>query len=118
VQLRLCRGIQQERGGGPRAAAPERRRAPARPAGRTANVSVGGDGRLLPDEELRAVFAAHGGDGERSVITYCRIGERSAHTWFVLREILDLPDVRNYDGSWTEWGSMVGMPIELGAATG
>ena len=78
------------------------------------DVSVGSDGRLLPDDELRAVLAAHGVDVERPAITYCRIGERSAHTWFVLHEILDAPDVRNYDGSWTEWGSMVGMPIELG----
>ena len=81
------------------------------------DVSVGADGRLLPDDELRRVLAAHGVDLDRPTITYCRIGERSAHTWFVLHEILDVPDVRNYDGSWTEWGSMVGMPIELGSGT-
>jgi len=81
------------------------------------DVTLGADGRLLPDDELRIVLAGHGVDLERPAITYCRIGERSAHTWFVLHEILDLPEVRNYDGSWTEWGSMVGMPIELGAGS-
>ena len=79
------------------------------------DVAVGADGRLLSDGALRLALAGRGVDLERSVITYCRIGERSAHTWFVLHEILDLADVRNYDGSWTEWGSMIGMPIELGA---
>ena len=53
-------------------------------------------------------------DGQE-VITYCRIGERSAHTWFVLHELLGLERVRNYDGSWSEWGSLVGVPIEVGA---
>ncbi|MBW3632557.1 MAG: sulfurtransferase, partial [Chloroflexi bacterium] len=52
------------------------------------------------------------------VIAYCRIGERSSHTWFVLRELLGYPDVRNYDGSWTEWGSMVGVPIAKGPEPG
>ncbi len=79
------------------------------------DVTVGADGRLLSDDELRLALARRGVELERPAITYCRIGERSAHTWFVLREILDLSDVRNYDGSWTEWGSMIGMPIELGA---
>ncbi len=78
------------------------------------DISVGADGRLLPDQALRQVLADRGVDLERPAITYCRIGERSAHTWFVLHEVLGLPDVRNYDGSWTEWGSMVGMPIALG----
>jgi thiosulfate/3-mercaptopyruvate sulfurtransferase len=53
-----------------------------------------------------------------SAITYCRIGERSAHTWFVLTELLAVPDVRNYDGSWTEWGSLIGAPIERQAKWG
>ena len=78
------------------------------------DVSVGPDGRLLPEPELRSVLSGRGVALDRPTITYCRIGERSAHTWFVLHEILGLRDVRNYDGSWTEWGSMVGMPIELG----
>ena len=53
---------------------------------------------------------------EQNVIAYCRIGERSSHTWFALHELLGLPDVKNYDGSWTEYGSLVGVPIELGEA--
>ena len=53
-------------------------------------------------------------DSGRDTIAYCRIGERSAHTWFVLHELLDLPHVKNYDGSWTEYGSLVGVPIETG----
>ena len=52
------------------------------------------------------------------MIAYCRIGERSSHTWFVLRELLGYPDVRNYDGSWTEWGSLVGVPIAKGTEPG
>jgi thiosulfate/3-mercaptopyruvate sulfurtransferase len=52
--------------------------------------------------------------GDKGVIAYCRIGERSSHTWFVLRELLGYPDVRNYDGSWTEWGNLVDVPIEKG----
>ena len=54
-------------------------------------------------------------DGSRPITAYCRIGERSSHTWFVLRELLGYERVRNYDGSWTEWGSLVGVPIERGA---
>ncbi|MGV9302945.1 sulfurtransferase [Nonomuraea sp. NPDC003727] len=68
------------------------------------------DGTFRSQEELRALY----GEPEGPVIVYCRIGERSAHTWFVLHELLDLPEVRNYDGSWTEYGSLVGVPVELG----
>ncbi|MET9341089.1 sulfurtransferase [Nonomuraea sp. NPDC003804] len=68
------------------------------------------DGTFRSQEELRALY----GEPEGPVIVYCRIGERSAHTWFVLHELLGLPEVRNYDGSWTEYGSLVGVPVELG----
>ena len=68
------------------------------------------DGTFKSVEELREVYGGLSRDGE--VITYCRIGERSSHTWFVLTQILGLPKVRNYDGSWTEYGSIVGAPIE------
>ena len=57
-------------------------------------------------------------DGSRPVIAYCRIGERSSHTWFALKYLLGFADVRNYDGSWTEWGNLVGAPVEKGAARG
>ncbi len=70
------------------------------------------DGTFKSPEELRALYAEAGVTGEGPVIAYCRIGERSSHTWFALHELLGPADVRNYDGSWTEWGSMVGMPIE------
>lgn len=76
------------------------------------------DGRLKPVEELAALYGSFGVTPDRPVITYCRIGERSAHTWFVLHLVLGYPDVRNYDGSWTEWGSMVGMPVALGDEAG
>jgi thiosulfate/3-mercaptopyruvate sulfurtransferase len=55
-------------------------------------------------------------DGSKPVIAYCRIGERSSHTWFVLKYLLGYDHVRNYDGSWTEWGNLVGAPVERGAA--
>lgn len=70
------------------------------------------DGTFKSADELRAHYAAKGVTPDRDVITYCRIGERSSHTWFVLHELLGYPRVLNYDGSWTEWGSMVGVPIE------
>ncbi|WP_290588427.1 sulfurtransferase [Alicyclobacillus sp.] len=74
--------------------------------------AVNEDGTFKSPEELRALYEGKGVTPDKDVITYCRIGERSAHTWFVLRELLGYPKVRNYDGSWTEWGSMVGTPIE------
>jgi thiosulfate/3-mercaptopyruvate sulfurtransferase len=74
------------------------------------------DGTFLPYEELKALYAAEGVDGTKPVIAYCRIGERSSHTWFVLKYLLGYGDVKNYDGSWTEWGNLVGAPVERGAA--
>jgi thiosulfate/3-mercaptopyruvate sulfurtransferase len=71
-----------------------------------------GTGRFLPVDELRELYAGHGVTADRDIVAYCRIGERSAHTWFVLHELLGFRNVRNYDGSWTEWGSLVGVPIE------
>ena len=76
------------------------------------------DGTFRDDDELRELYADEGVDFDRDTIAYCRIGERSAHTWFVLHEILEQPNVKNYDGSWTEWGSLVGVPIALGEEPG
>jgi thiosulfate/3-mercaptopyruvate sulfurtransferase len=70
------------------------------------------DGTFRSDDELRTLYRDAGIDEDRETIAYCRIGERSAHTWFVLHELLDRPHVKNYDGSWTEYGSLVGVPIE------
>ena len=71
------------------------------------------DGTFKPREELEELYTTKGViDGDTPIIAYCRIGERSAHTWFVLHELLGRDDVRNYDGSWTEWGNMVDVPIE------
>jgi thiosulfate/3-mercaptopyruvate sulfurtransferase len=75
------------------------------------------DGRMRSDDELRGSLAERQVSLENGVITYCRIGERSAHTWFVLHELLGT-SARNYDGSWTEWGSMIGMPVALGEDPG
>ncbi len=75
------------------------------------------DGTFRSDGDLRALYADEAGlDFGKDTIAYCRIGERSAHTWFVLHELLGQQNVKNYDGSWTEYGSLVGVPIELGAA--
>ncbi|MBV8550449.1 MAG: sulfurtransferase [Acidobacteriaceae bacterium] len=74
------------------------------------------DGTFKSFDELKAVYASEGVDGSKPAIAYCRIGERSSHTWFVLKYLLGLQDVRNYDGSWTEWGNLVGAPVERGAA--
>ncbi|MBR7833584.1 sulfurtransferase [Actinospica durhamensis] len=73
------------------------------------------DGTFKSDEELTALYEGEGVDLAKDTIAYCRIGERSAHTWFVLHELLGQSNVKNYDGSWTEYGSLVGVPIELGA---
>jgi thiosulfate/3-mercaptopyruvate sulfurtransferase len=73
------------------------------------------DGTFKSDEDLTALYEAEGVDLAKDTIAYCRIGERSAHTWFVLHELLGQSNVKNYDGSWTEYGSLVGVPIELGA---
>jgi thiosulfate/3-mercaptopyruvate sulfurtransferase len=74
--------------------------------------AVAEDGRFKSPEELRALYEGKGITPDKDVIAYCRIGERSSHSWFVLHELLGYPRVRNYDGSWTEWGSMVNVPIE------
>src|ERR1700751_2852331 len=75
------------------------------------------DGTFKSDAELSTLYKEEAGvDGSKDTIAYCRIAERSAHTWFVLYEIPGLPNVKNYDGSWTEYGSLVGVPIELGEA--
>jgi thiosulfate/3-mercaptopyruvate sulfurtransferase len=74
------------------------------------------DGTFKSDEELRKLYADAGLDESKDTIAYCRIGERSSHTWFVFHELLDQPNVKNYDGSWTEYGSLVGVPIEKGDA--
>jgi thiosulfate/3-mercaptopyruvate sulfurtransferase len=75
------------------------------------------DGTFKSADELKALYAAQGVDGSKPVIAYCRIGERSSHTWYVLRYLLGYDDTKNYDGSWTEWGNLVGAPIEKGAST-
>jgi thiosulfate/3-mercaptopyruvate sulfurtransferase len=72
------------------------------------------DGTFKSDDALRTLYSEAGVDFGTDTIAYCRIGERSAHTWFVFHELLGQPNVKNYDGSWTEYGSLVGVPIELG----
>jgi thiosulfate/3-mercaptopyruvate sulfurtransferase len=76
------------------------------------------DGTFKSDDELREIYGAAGLDDSKDTIAYCRIGERSSHTWFVLRELLGHSNVKNYDGSWTEYGSLVGVPVALGDEPG
>jgi thiosulfate/3-mercaptopyruvate sulfurtransferase len=76
------------------------------------------DGTFRSDDELKTLYGEAGVDFGKDTIAYCRIGERSAHTWFVLHEVLDQPNVKNYDGSWTEYGSLVGVPVAVGDEPG
>ncbi|MBB1049681.1 MULTISPECIES: sulfurtransferase [unclassified Dietzia] len=76
------------------------------------NRAVTRDGTFRTDADLREIYADFLDEPGRRVVTYCRIGERSSHTWFVLHELLDQPDVVNYDGSWVEYGSLIGVPVE------
>jgi thiosulfate/3-mercaptopyruvate sulfurtransferase len=76
------------------------------------------DGTFRSNEELKAIYEEAGVDFSKDTIAYCRIGERSSHTWFALQELLGAPNVKNYDGSWTEYGSLVGVPIALGDEPG
>jgi thiosulfate/3-mercaptopyruvate sulfurtransferase len=76
------------------------------------------DGTFKSDDQLKQLYADAGVDFDRDTIAYCRIGERSAHTWFVLHELLNQPNVKNYDGSWTEYGSLVGVPVAVGDEPG
>jgi thiosulfate/3-mercaptopyruvate sulfurtransferase len=70
------------------------------------------DGTFKPAAELKALYGGQGITPDKEIIAYCRIGERSSHTWYVLKYLLGYPNVRNYDGSWTEWGSSIGVPVE------
>jgi thiosulfate/3-mercaptopyruvate sulfurtransferase len=74
--------------------------------------AVNEDGTFKSADELTKIYQAKGITPDKEVISYCRIGERSSHTWFVLKYLLGYPDVKNYDGSWTEWGNMINNPIE------
>jgi thiosulfate/3-mercaptopyruvate sulfurtransferase len=76
------------------------------------------DGTFKSDDDLRQLYGEAGLDGSKPTIAYCRIGERSSHSWFVLQELLGHADVKNYDGSWTEYGSLVGVPVALGDEPG
>jgi thiosulfate/3-mercaptopyruvate sulfurtransferase len=73
------------------------------------------DGTFKNADELKALYEEAGITGNKPIIAYCRIGERSSHSWFVLKYLLGLSGVTNYDGSWTEWGNLVGVPVERGA---
>jgi thiosulfate/3-mercaptopyruvate sulfurtransferase len=77
-------------------------------------TAVRDDGTFKSAGELRGLYGGKGITPDKEIVAYCRIGERSAHTWFVLRELLGYENVRNYDGSWTEWGNLVDVPIERG----
>jgi thiosulfate/3-mercaptopyruvate sulfurtransferase len=83
------------------------------PWGKAAND----DGTFKSYDELKALYGGEGIDGTRPIVAYCRIGERSSHTWFVLKYLLGFQNVTNYDGSWTEWGNLVGAPVEKGTAS-
>ena len=74
--------------------------------------AVAEDGTFKPADQLKSLYGGKGVDGGKDIVAYCRIGERSSHTWFVLHHLLGYQNVKNYDGSWTEWGSIVGAPIE------
>jgi thiosulfate/3-mercaptopyruvate sulfurtransferase len=76
------------------------------------------DGTFKADDELKELYSEAGVDWGKDTIAYCRIGERSSHTWFVFHELLGQPNVKNYDGSWTEYGSLVGVPVVLGDEPG
>jgi thiosulfate/3-mercaptopyruvate sulfurtransferase len=76
--------------------------------------AVNEDGTFKSYDELKTLYTGEGIDGSKPVIAYCRIGERSSHSWFVLKYLLGLSHVTNYDGSWTEWGNLVGAPVERG----
>lgn len=76
------------------------------------------DGTFKSDDELKQIYTDAGVDWSKDTIAYCRIGERSSHTWFVLKELLGQENVKNYDGSWTEYGSLVGVPVALGDERG
>ena len=82
------------------------------PWGQAANE----DGTFKSPDELRQLYGGKGITPDKEIVAYCRIGERSSHTWFVLKELLGYPKVKNYDGSWTEWGSVIGAPIDNPAA--
>ena len=82
------------------------------PWGKAAND----DGTFKSYDELKALYGGEGIDGTRPIVAYCRIGERSSHSWFVLKYLLGYQNVTNYDGSWTEWGNLVGAPVEKGTA--
>ena len=75
-------------------------------------TAVNDDGTFKSADELRDIYEGQGITADKDIVAYCRIGERSSHSWFALKYLLGYPNVRNYDGSWTEWGSMVGVPIE------
>jgi len=82
------------------------------------NLAANNDGTFRENDELARIYAEAGITPDRVTVAYCRIGERSAYTWFVLHELLGWADVRNYDGSWTEYGSLVGVPVAIGDEPG